>query len=82
MHVACRTIRCKLPNTDPDTGIKHRNEPDVTMRKYRNIDKGYPKGACMGMQMVSDAPTGTVKVGDELKVLEKGDHNYEPLYAV
>lgn len=39
-------------------------------------------GACMGMQVVSDAPTGTIKVGDELKVLESGELVYEPLYPL
>ena len=48
-----RTVRCKLPNTDQNTGEKHPTEPDRTMRKYRNIDKGSPNNACMGMCLTS-----------------------------
>jgi uncharacterized protein YcbX len=52
IHTVCRTIRCKLPNVDPDTGIRHPREPDQTLRSYRVIDAGERAYACLGMQGV------------------------------
>ncbi|KZF25351.1 hypothetical protein L228DRAFT_244169 [Xylona heveae TC161] len=75
-HVSCRTTRCKLPNNDPDTGVKNKVEPDRTLRAYRCIDEGSPKHACLGMMMVASSQLSTVKVGDKLDVLETGDHFY------
>ncbi|KAF2734589.1 hypothetical protein EJ04DRAFT_512433 [Polyplosphaeria fusca] len=71
-HVSCRTTRCKLPNVDPETGVADRNEPGTTMRKYRVIDGG-STSPCLGMQ-VTPLEEGGVKVGDEVKVLETGEH--------
>jgi uncharacterized protein YcbX len=51
-YVSCRTMRCKLPNVDPETGIKHPVEPDKTMRSFRRIDDGDPQHAALGVQMV------------------------------
>ena len=51
-HVACRTTRCLLPNTDQDTAEKHPQQPDKILRTYRCIDEGSAKHACLGMQMV------------------------------
>ncbi|TGZ82522.1 MOSC-domain-containing protein [Ascodesmis nigricans] len=75
-HASCRTVRCKLPNVDPETGIRNPNEPDVTMRKYRTIDPGHKTGACMGLQMVPFDTQGIIKVGDKVTVLERGEHCY------
>ena len=76
-HCSCRTTRCKLPNTDPDSGARDEraNEPQATMLKYRVIDEG-SKSACLGMQVVpSAAAVGTrVAVGDEVKVVRRGKH--------
>ncbi|KAL4975258.1 hypothetical protein BDW66DRAFT_137692 [Aspergillus desertorum] len=52
IHTACRTIRCKLPNVDPDTGFRHPSEPDRTLKSYRRIDEGDVTNACLGMQAV------------------------------
>ena len=52
IHVCCRTVRCRLPNVDPDTGIRHAVEPDKTLRATRAIDPGAPGGGCLGMMMV------------------------------
>ncbi|KAF2748614.1 hypothetical protein M011DRAFT_440950 [Sporormia fimetaria CBS 119925] len=73
-HISCRTTRCKLPNVDPDTGVADRNEPGTTMRKYRVIDKG-SQSACLGMQ-VTPLTLKEIKVGDEVEVLERGEHYY------
>jgi uncharacterized protein YcbX len=71
-HISCRTTRCKLPNVDPETAIADRNEPGTTMRKYRVIDKG-SQSACLGMQ-VTPLTKGVVEVGDEIELLDKGEH--------
>ncbi|RFU78746.1 mosc domain-containing [Trichoderma arundinaceum] len=80
--VSSRTVRCKLPNVDPATGIRHKVEPDNSLRKYRNIDEGAPKSGCFGMQLCpifpnTDDPEGlelSLEVGMEIKVLERGHH--------
>lgn len=55
-YVVCRAARCRLPNVDPETGIRHRHEPDETMRRYRCIDPGAGKLACLGMDLVPARP--------------------------
>ncbi|EHK22352.1 uncharacterized protein TRIVIDRAFT_27811 [Trichoderma virens Gv29-8] len=80
--VSCRTVRCKLPNVDPATGIRHKVEPDNSLRKYRNIDEGAPKSGCFGMQLSpifskTDDPEDlelSLEVGMEIKVLQRGPH--------
>ncbi|OAQ97963.1 hypothetical protein LLEC1_00517 [Akanthomyces lecanii] len=81
--VSCRTVRCKLPNVDPATGIRHKVEPDYALRHYREIDTGAPKKGCMGMQMCPlFSPDGappdlqsTIRVGMEIAVLKRGAHH-------
>ncbi|EAW12000.1 MOSC domain protein [Aspergillus clavatus NRRL 1] len=88
VHTVCRTLRCRLPNVDPDTGVRHASEPDRTLKSYRRIDPGDPTNACLGMQCVP-AVQGmgwvangvllvefTVRVGDRISVLEIGEHFY------
>ncbi|KAI9779257.1 MAG: hypothetical protein M1839_007509 [Geoglossum umbratile] len=74
-HVSCRTTRCKLPNTDQESGVRHPSEPDRTLRSFRCIDKG-AKSACLGMQMVSAAELSEIRVGDTIHVDERGDHYF------
>ncbi|KAH7121214.1 MOSC domain-containing protein [Dendryphion nanum] len=73
-HISCRTTRCKLPNVDPETAITDRNQPSTAMLKYRVIDDG-SKCACLGMQ-VTPLADGGIKIGDEVKVLERGEHHF------
>ncbi|EAS29409.3 MOSC domain-containing protein [Coccidioides immitis RS] len=74
--VACRTVRCRLPNVDPDTGERHQVEPDKTLRSMRNIDAGAGKSGCLGMMLVPVARKFTLHVGDEIEVRERGEHFY------
>ncbi|KAM5378733.1 hypothetical protein ACJZ2D_004369 [Fusarium nematophilum] len=83
--VSCRTVRCKLPNVDPDTGIRHKAEPDRALRKFRDVDEGAPKMGCMGMQLCPMFPGGTnepeelhsyVEVGMTIDVLKRAHHVY------
>lgn len=76
-HVSCRTARCTLPNVDPMSGVKDtKMQPYRTLEKYRAIDLGAGKWPCLGMQMVPKSKEGVVRVGDEVKVLETGEHFY------
>ncbi|KAK7397947.1 hypothetical protein QQX98_012684 [Neonectria punicea] len=82
--VACRTVRCKLPNVDPGTGIRHKVEPDRALRKFRDVDEGAPKMGCLGMQLCPMFPPATaaenlesyVEVGMEIDVLKRGSHHF------
>jgi len=75
-YVSCRTTRCLLPNTDQTTGEKHPQEPFKTLSTYRRIDEGAAKNHCLGMQMVPALERGEMRVGDEIEVLETGEHFY------
>ncbi|KAK5117911.1 hypothetical protein LTR85_008685 [Meristemomyces frigidus] len=79
-HVACRTARCKLPNVDPDTGVRDRNEPYTTLGKTRKVDEGAYPNPCLGMQMIPRFQVGAIKVGDRVEVLETGEHCYEKMF--
>jgi uncharacterized protein YcbX len=75
--VACRTVRCKMPNVHPETGERHPTEPDRALRRFREIDRGARGMGCLGMQVVPEEREGfEVCVGDELVVRERGDHFY------
>ncbi|KAJ5595704.1 MOSC N-terminal beta barrel [Penicillium hetheringtonii] len=81
IHAACRTVRCRLPNVDPLTGIRHAVEPDRTLKSYRKIDEGDRTNACLGMQLVPALPEFVLRVGDEVGVLETGEHRYIKMLA-
>ncbi|KAE8359761.1 hypothetical protein BDV27DRAFT_162331 [Aspergillus caelatus] len=76
VYTACRTIRCKLPNVDPDTGVRHPAEPDRTLKRWRRIDRGDLTNAALGMQAVPAVREFRVCVGDGIEVLETGEHCY------
>ncbi|KAF2091915.1 MOSC-domain-containing protein [Saccharata proteae CBS 121410] len=78
-HVSCRTARCLLPNVNPLTGERDKNQPYSAMSAYRKIDRGAWRYPCLGMQMVPvSGEPGEIRVGDEVMVLEVGDHHYIP----
>ena len=76
-----------MPNVDQDTGVRHRNEPDRSLRMYRNVDEGSPKYGCLGMQLCPMFPECrqereldfTVQVGMEITPLSTGKHVYIPI---
>ena len=65
-----------LPNVNPATGVRHGSEPNRTLKEIRRIDQGDPLNACLGMQMVPMAEFSKIKVGEEITVLEEGEHFY------
>ncbi|KAH8691532.1 hypothetical protein BGW36DRAFT_388489 [Talaromyces proteolyticus] len=82
IYTCCRTVRCKLPNVDPDTGYRHPREPEKTLKGYRCIDKGGgDKLACLGMQCVPAVENFEIRVGDTIAVLERGEHFYIRMLA-
>lgn len=75
-YVSCRTVRCLLPNVDPQTGIAHQVEPNRTLRSFRCVDEGAVGKACLGMQMVPATEEAKISVGDIIEVLGSGKHLY------
>ncbi|KAK3318481.1 putative molybdenum ion binding protein [Apodospora peruviana] len=83
-HVSCRTVRCKLPNVNPDNGYRHPVEPDKSLRKFREVDEGAKGKGCLGMQLTplfdkvktADDMESWVEVGMSVEVLGKGSHTY------
>ncbi|KAH8748106.1 hypothetical protein F5883DRAFT_240722 [Diaporthe sp. PMI_573] len=83
-HVSCRTVRCKQPNVNQMTGVKHMVEPFKAMRTHRQVDEGAPLKGCMGMEMTplfsqTDIPTNMeciLVVGTTVEVIERGSHRY------
>ncbi|KAJ5661488.1 uncharacterized protein N7477_009104 [Penicillium maclennaniae] len=81
IYAACRTVRCRLPNVDPESGERHGVEPDRTLKAYRRIDEGDRTNACLGMQLVPALQGWRVVCGDEIAVLERGQHRYIKMLA-
>ena len=75
-YCACHTVRCKMPNVDPITGVRHRFEPDRTLHTFRRIDAGDSTNPCLGMQLVPAAQYSVIRVGDDIRVLQRGEHLY------
>ncbi|KAI1628253.1 MOSC domain-containing protein [Exophiala viscosa] len=76
-YCACHTVRCRLPNVDPDTADRHPVEPDKTLKAFRCIDDGDPLNACLGLQLVpAESEPFQIRVDDEIEVLERGEHHY------
>lgn len=76
-HCACHTVRCKLPNVDPDSADRHPVEPDRTLKSFRCIDDGDPKNACLGLMLVPVKEKGvTLQVAQGVEVLQRGKHHY------
>ena len=78
---------CKLPNVNPDDGIRHKEEPDYALRHLRDVDPGAKGMGCLGVQMVPvfpDASTAKnvdelsliISAGMALEVQETGEHVY------
>lgn len=70
---------------DPATGVRHKVEPDRSLRKLREVDEGAPKMGCLGMQLcpLFDGTTDRVEfmqawleVGMDVNVEQRGEHVY------
>jgi uncharacterized protein YcbX len=65
----------------PETGVKDNNEPFTTLARTRQVDEGAKPHPCLGMQMIPLFQQGILRVGDEVEVLERGEHVYEKMFA-
>lgn len=75
-YVNCRCVRCTIPNIEPTTGERSLTQPRKTLREKRNVDRGAPGEGCLGVNMVPAEQTGSIKVGDSMQVLERGELVY------
>lgn len=73
-YIACRCARCKLPNVDPATGVKDRNEPSTVLSKTRKVDESALPHPCLGVQVIPRFQVGVIRVGDEIDVVQTGSH--------
>ncbi|KAF9582004.1 hypothetical protein BGW38_000781 [Lunasporangiospora selenospora] len=69
-YFTCRCTRCDMPNVDPVTGVKDKQQPQKTLQKIRRVDKGKAAKfyACVGINAIPSALTGTLQVGNVLNV--------------
>lgn len=67
LDVACRCLRCQVPNVDPDTAEKNARQPWDTLMKYRRIDKGMRFKPGFGMLCVPRGE-GMLRVGTRFEV--------------
>ncbi|KAJ2557058.1 hypothetical protein EV175_001588 [Coemansia sp. RSA 1933] len=81
MLITSRTPRCTMPNVDLDTGVMAADrEPLESLRKFRCVDPGQPKYPCFGMQATPQQIGHTIRVGQAVRVRERGLHSLtEPL---
>lgn len=75
--VPCRNIRCQITTVNLNSGkFETTREPYKTLQSFRRIDTGSKYAPCFGMNLVNCDTKFTVKVGDQLTVLERGNHHY------
>ncbi|KAF4126733.1 MOSC domain protein [Geosmithia morbida] len=73
-------------NVDQETGVRHKFEPDRSLRRFRDVDQGAPRWGCMGMQLCplfanaadENSRQSVLEVGMKISVLETGSHLYIP----
>lgn len=70
----CGTSRCTLPNVNPDSGVKDKNEPYKTLMRTRKTNDKEPKAAFLGMQILPLFEYGIISIGDKVEVLERDHH--------
>jgi uncharacterized protein len=76
VDIVARCARCRVPNVDPDTAVKHAAEPWDTLVSYRRVDAGIKYNPCFGMLGVPRSE-GEIAVGLKLEVLEEtNQHRY------
>ncbi|KAF2757804.1 hypothetical protein EJ05DRAFT_401811 [Pseudovirgaria hyperparasitica] len=74
LDVPSRCLRCQVPNVDPNTAQKNKEQPWNTLIKYRNIDGGNKHKPAFGM-LCCPRNEGRVEVGMQLEVLDTvNDH--------
>lgn len=76
MDAVARCARCQVPNVDPDTAVKSKNQPWETLMSYRRVDAGITYKPCFGM-LCCPREEGLINVGAKFEVTEvTADHEY------
>ncbi len=66
-HIVKPCARCVITTVDQATGQKNGKEPLKTLSEYRNRNGN----VLFGQNLIADTTGGTVRVGDEVEVIEK-----------
>ena len=72
IDVQARCARCQVPNVDPETAEKDKNEPCDTLVSYRRVDEGIKWKPCFGM-LSCPRNEGPIAVGMKFEVTEMMD---------
>lgn len=76
VDVQARCARCQVPNVDPETAEKDKNEPWDTLVSYRRVDEGIKWKPCFGM-LSCPRNEGSIAIGMTFEVTEMtGEHLY------
>jgi uncharacterized protein YcbX len=77
IDVQARCARCQVPNVNPDTAEKDKNEPWDTLVSYRRVDKGIKWKPCFGM-LSCPRNEGPIAIGMKFEVTQiiTGEHLY------
>jgi len=69
IDVQARCARCQVPNVNPDTAEKDKEEPWDTLVTYRRVDEGMKWKPCFGM-LACPRNEGPIAVGMKFEVLK------------
>ncbi|MFL6375045.1 MAG: MOSC domain-containing protein [Pyrinomonadaceae bacterium] len=69
-HVVKPCARCPIPTIDQSTGVRHSSEPTKTLSTFRQVRRNGKNKILFGQNLIADEAGGTVRVGDEVEVLE------------
>ncbi|PWN46829.1 hypothetical protein IE53DRAFT_391017 [Violaceomyces palustris] len=75
VYLIARCARCMVPNIDPETGKRDNFLPYRVLQEFRQVDEGV-KGSgkpCFGMLSVPREISGTIRVGDIVRVTRTTD---------
>ena len=76
LDVPNRCLRCQVPNVDPETGVKHKEQPWGVLTKYRKVDqKGKVPGKPVFGMLCIPTDEGQIKVGMRLELLETTENH-------
>lgn len=69
-HVVKPCARCPIPTIDQETGERHSSEPTKTLATFRQVRRAGKNKILFGQNLIADEAGGTVRVGDDVEVLE------------
>jgi uncharacterized protein YcbX len=69
-HVVKPCARCPIPTIDQETGVRYSSEPTRTLATFRQVRRKGKNKILFGQNLIADEARGTVRVGDQVEVLE------------